>query len=113
MTEDPKLLDEYTAFVERMWFSGKDKPLELGIAVAQLGMAGETGEVTEIIKKYIRGDGFPDLNALKKELGDVIFYWTKIANYFGISLEDIILTNMEKLSSRRDRGVLRGNGDNR
>lgn len=105
------MLSNYSEFVESMWFSSDDRKMGLGIAT--LGLAGETGEVSEIIKKHLRGDGEVDVERLKKELGDVSFYHAKIANYFGISLDDVLRTNMEKLQSRKDRGVLRGSGDNR
>jgi NTP pyrophosphatase (non-canonical NTP hydrolase) len=50
---------------------------------------------------------------LLKELGDVLFYTTALANLYGGTLKSIIELNMEKLDGRMDRGTLRGSGDNR
>jgi len=82
-----------------------------------LGLSGESGEVAEIIKRIIRDkNGAVDEEtkaALSKELGDVLWYLTQLATEFDISLEEIALNNIEKLKSRKDRGLLHGKGDNR
>lgn len=86
---------------------------EKQIICSALGLAGEVGEVTELIKKELRDDiGLSPLS-LKKELGDVLCYLVDIGAMYGISLEDIASTNIEKLESRLDRGTLHGSGDNR
>lgn len=77
-----------------------------------LGLAGETGEVAEKIKKSIR-DGNLDVEGLKKELGDVLWYIAAIANDMGFDLSEIAQMNLDKLESRKNRGVLGGSGDNR
>jgi NTP pyrophosphatase (non-canonical NTP hydrolase) len=78
---------------------------------ASLGLAGETGEVVEHIKKSARTN-FADIenrrSALGLELGDVLWYLTRLANELGLELEDIANNNVKKLSSRivvKDRGV--------
>jgi NTP pyrophosphatase (non-canonical NTP hydrolase) len=68
--------------------------------------------VQEHIKKYIR-DGNLDRDALKKELGDAVYYWARICRYFDFEPSEVLQANIEKLESRRKRGVLRGDGDNR
>ena len=84
-----------------------------------LGLAGETGEVLEIIKKMIRDKGGvfetaqEDREKLKKELGDVLWYLSALAFYNDIKLEDIAKTNLEKLASRQRRDKIHGSGDNR
>ncbi len=76
-----------------------------------LGLCGESGEVAEKVKKHMR-DG-TSLDELKKELGDVLWYLAAIASDLNISLNDIALTNIDKLQSRKERGKLGGSGDNR
>ena len=76
-----------------------------------LGLCGESGEVAEKVKKHLR-DG-TSLDELKKELGDVLWYLASIASDLNISLNDIALTNVEKLQSRMERGKIQGSGDNR
>lgn len=82
-----------------------------------IGLAGETGEVSEKIKKLYRDrNGQIDsawLDGLKKELGDCLWYLDRLAADFGITLEMVAYANMAKLQSRQARGVLSGNGDNR
>lgn len=82
-----------------------------------LGLAGETGEIAEKIKKIIRDDGMrvddEKREALEKELGDVLWYVSQLATELGLSLEDIAAKNLEKLFSRLERGKLSGSGDNR
>ena len=54
-----------------------------------------------------------NLQEVKKELGDVMWYLANIADDFGLKLEDIAVANIEKLQDRKNRGVLGGSGDNR
>jgi len=82
-----------------------------------LGLNGEAGEVADKIKKLFRDQGgvvdraFKD--ELKKELGDVLWYLARLADDFGIPFEEVASGNVEKLSSRKARGVIHGEGDNR
>lgn len=82
-----------------------------------LGLAGESGEIAEKVKKIIRDkNGLLDEEAkteLSKELGDILWYVAQLSTEFGLSLDDIANQNIEKLKSRQDRGVLHGQGDNR
>ena len=82
-----------------------------------LGLAGETGEVCEKIKKIIRDrQGLVDDAArieLAKELGDVLWYLAQLASELGLSLDGVARGNIEKLFSRMDRSRLHGSGDNR
>lgn len=82
-----------------------------------LGLVGETGEIAEKIKKLIRdknGDlAQLDIDDMKKELGDVLWYLAVFADYLGISLEEIGEKNIAKLADRQKRGVISGSGDNR
>ncbi|MES2876652.1 MAG: nucleoside triphosphate pyrophosphohydrolase family protein [Patescibacteria group bacterium] len=81
------------------------------------GLVGEAGEVAEKFKKILRDkDGIAtdeDKKELMKELGDVLWYINSVGMYLGYSLDDIAQNNLEKVLSRKDRGVTRGSGDNR
>jgi len=68
-----------------------------------LGLAGETGEVLEIIKKITRTrTQFTDADRekIKLELGDVFWYLSQLATEFGLSLEEIAEANIKKLQER-------------
>jgi NTP pyrophosphatase (non-canonical NTP hydrolase) len=78
-----------------------------------LGLVGESGEVAEKIKKYLRDNTKVSQKEIIKELGDVIFYATALANYFYSNLPEVMEANMDKLNDRSNRGVIKGSGDNR
>jgi NTP pyrophosphatase (non-canonical NTP hydrolase) len=68
-----------------------------------LGLPGEVGEVLELIKKDRRaGDRKQPINreSLIKELGDILWYLTKTAELYDISLKEIAETNISKLTKR-------------
>ena len=82
-----------------------------------LGLTGEAGEVAEKIKKALR-NGQTELNndqvqEIKKELGDVLWYIAQMSTELGLELDDVANTNIEKLTSRKERDVLHLDGDNR
>lgn len=77
-----------------------------------LGLTGEAGEVAEKVKKWHR-DGKWDPQQVALELGDVAYYLTRLAATTGFTLHEILELNIQKLTSRRDRDVLHGSGDNR
>lgn len=65
-----------------------------------LGLAGETGEVVDDVKKkYFHGRNI-DVQHTLEELGDVMWYVANIANQMGASLEEILDANVEKLRKR-------------
>ncbi len=88
-----------------------------GFVYPALGLAGEAGEVAEKVKKIFRDEKGEVSETkrleIKKELGDVLWYVSQLATEFGLELDAIALHNLEKLSSRQERGTLNGNGDNR
>lgn len=87
-------------------------PEQYKVIYPALGLAGESGEVAEKVKKWIR-DGKLDPDAVKKELGDVLWYVAAVASDLDLSLSDVAQTNVQKLESRQARGTLSGSGDNR
>ena len=90
---------------------------DLGLAYTVLGLNGEAGEVGELIKKMYRDENGRLSDArrskLKKELGDVLWYVAATACEAELSLTDIAQTNLEKLADRANRGVVKGDGDER
>lgn len=106
-------IDTYSEFVDSMWFPSTDGNLTTrDYRIMELGLPGEVGEVLELLKKHVR-DGQLDRDNLKKELGDVIYYWSRICTAYGFKPSDVIRANIEKLESRNKRGTLSGSGDDR
>ncbi|HLT59809.1 MAG TPA: nucleoside triphosphate pyrophosphohydrolase family protein [Microlunatus sp.] len=107
-------LDEYQRGALRT-AAHRDKKNELLHLV--LGLVGESGEVAEKFKKWIRDldsdEARLDRDDLAKELGDVLWYLAVLADHLGLSLDDVARTNLAKLASRQGRGVLGGSGDDR
>jgi len=82
-----------------------------------LGLVNEAGEVAGKIKKVFRDkDGEiseETREALKAELGDVLWYIAQVATELNLSLDEIAEYNITKLYDRLERGKIRGDGDNR
>ena len=82
-----------------------------------LGLVGEAGEVAEKVKKVIRDKNglFDDESklAIKKELGDVLWYISNLCTEFNFSLEDVAKENLKKLKLRSEKGSIKGSGDDR
>lgn len=82
-----------------------------------LGLAGESGEVAEKIKKILRDHGGKinkeHKQEISKELGDVLWYVAQIASELKLDLSQVAENNLEKLFSRYKRNKIKGSGDNR
>jgi NTP pyrophosphatase (non-canonical NTP hydrolase) len=87
------------------------------LAYPTLGLVNEAGEVAGKVKKIYRDkNGIitpEDKEALKAELGDVLWYFTQICTELGLTLEEVAEANLEKLFSRLERNKLGGEGDDR
>jgi NTP pyrophosphatase (non-canonical NTP hydrolase) len=82
-----------------------------------LGLCGEAGEVADKVKKVIRDRGgrfSPEvIEALKLELGDVLWYVAQLSTELGLDLAEVATANLDKLASRAARNVISGDGDQR
>jgi NTP pyrophosphatase (non-canonical NTP hydrolase) len=98
-------LNEFQKEVMRTFATRKDPTLQL--AVMGLGVAGEAGEVADMLKKHI-GHGHPlDITKLEKEMGDVLWYLAAIALCCNTTLETVAEANIVKLRSRYPDGFSR------
>lgn len=88
-----------------------------GLSYCTLGLNGEAGEVAELIKKMLRDEGgklsLERREKLKKELGDVLWYLSQVARLANLTLQEVAEANIEKLFSRKERGKIHGDGDDR
>ena len=82
-----------------------------------LGLNGEAGEVAEKIKKIIRDkNGIINDDSreeIKKEIGDVLWYVAALCDELKLSMEDVAISNIKKLTNRLKRNKVKGEGDNR
>ncbi len=86
-----------------------------------MGLAGESGEALDKVKKLWRnvgktsGQDYTPTEKLElaKELGDVLWYISQAAFEIGYDLETIAELNITKLTDRNNRGVIKSEGDNR
>ncbi len=83
------------------------------VFVITAGLAGEVGEVMELLKKHVRDNTPIDKHHLACELGDCLVYLIRIANRFELSFEDVINAVADKLEKRLAKGSLRGSGEDR
>lgn len=78
------------------------------------GLAGEVGEVCSLYAKAVRDTGNEiKTEDLAKELGDVLWFVSQIATFYGISLDEIGKMNIAKLTDRLLRNKIGGSGDDR
>ena len=100
---------DYSLWVEKKIITKDQERLIENI----LGLVGETGEVAEKIKKFIRDGNKIANEEILKELGDVLFYTTALANLYGKGLQEVMKLNIKKLDDRQKRNKIQGSGDNR
>lgn len=80
---------------------------------AMLGLAGETGECCDLVKKCFFQDGRDIRERLFDELSDVLWYIAEAASAMGWSLDEIAAHNIGKLCTRYPNGFNADNSLNR
>lgn len=86
-----------------------------------LGLAEEAGEAAGKVAKHLRAVGrlnadapdAPFADALRAEVGDICWFVAEICSLYGWNLSDVMEQNIAKLTDRRNRDVICGEGDNR
>ena len=73
---------------------------------------GEAGEIQGKIKKLYR-DSTLDKEVVAKEVGDLFWYAVRLCKWLGYDPSQVLAMNIEKLTDRKERNVIGGNGDNR
>lgn len=103
----PLLARDYQREVGRTLIDAPDftlTPQEMMLAWNALGLAGEAGEAADCIKKAVFHRHGVDLDKLRKELGDVLWYVAAIATKLNLTLDDVMVANIEKLKARYPEG---------
>ena len=102
-------LNDYQALALVTWQPWADDSANYGYLA--LGLNGEAGEVAEHVKKKMRYGKDLDHDALKKELGDLLWYASVMAHELGYTLEDVAADNIAKLRGRYPGGFVQRWGD--
>lgn len=115
MSKDFGLNEYQEQVMETAIYPNSDRFIVLSYVV--LGLSGEAGELAGKLSKVIR-DGNCKIDRsnykdMAKELGDVLWFVAVVAFELGFDLKDIARLNIEKLMSRKERGKIGGDGDDR
>ena len=86
---------------------------ENALMMGVMGLAGESGEAVDLVKKYIFHEHYLDTTHLAKELGDVAWYLAVTARVIGYDLEEILQMNVDKLRKRYPDGFDPDRSNNR
>ncbi len=97
-------LDEYQQLAERTAKRGAENEAERRYAHFGMGIAGEAGEVCDLLKKVVFHGHSLNRDRLCKELGDVLWYVATLATTAGLSLEEVAVTNLAKIKTRYPEG---------
>lgn len=108
---------DFASYQDAAARTGGAVPMNHPVIYPVLGLTSEVGEVAGKIKKIFRDRGGvvtdDDLEALKLELGDVLWYLAEICTQLGIRLDEVAAINIDKLQGRVARGTMAGDGDTR
>lgn len=102
---EPSLELEHQMMVATLFKPGKEildtlTPLRCEVLHAAVGVSGESGELLDAVKKWIFYNKTVDRENVVEELGDLEFYMEAIRSKMGISREETLKYNMEKLAER-------------
>jgi NTP pyrophosphatase (non-canonical NTP hydrolase) len=108
---------KFTDYQTKSRVTAKYPAIGHAVIYPTLGLVNEAGEVAGKIKKVFRdknGEITPETReALKAELGDVLWYLAQTCTELELSLDDVAESNLTKLLDRQARGKIQGDGDNR
>ena len=97
VSKNPELLKNR---IDELTSAGCDVPR---LMTAGIGLASEGGEFDEIVKKIVfHGKEYNQDNIfhMKRELGDIIWYWTNACIALGLDPNEVISENVNKLEAR-------------
>ena len=108
---------DFTDYQTKSRATAKYPVIGHGVIYPTLGLVNEAGEVAGKIKKIFRDKdgviGEAEKEALKAELGDVLWYIAQVCSELNLSLDEVAEANIAKLLDRKARGKIQGDGDNR
>lgn len=90
--------NRYQAESKRTMKEGRT--LQENVSDYSMGLAGEAGEVIDYLKKVLHHDHDLDVEEIKKELGDLLWYMSALATTFDINMNQVAQMNIDKLKKR-------------
>ena len=100
---------DFTSFVDHIDRLDQDTNVNIPLLMtAAIGLGSEGGELQEIVKKVLfQGKPLNEENIfhMKRELGDIIWYWANACNALGLDPNEVIDENVKKLEARYPGGV--------
>ena len=95
-------LNQYQTLADRT--QRRDLPQRELLSMVGLGLSGEAGECSELVKKHLFHGHPLDREKVVKELGDVLWYLAAMAKLCDIPLSEVAETNITKLRARYPEG---------
>ena len=76
-----------------------------------LGLIGEVGELYSLLAKSIRDEKELDIEMVKSEVADCVWFLAALATDFGFTLSEALEKNLKKLQKRKEKGTIQGSGE--
>lgn len=120
-TRNTNILHLFNTYQDQARATASYPDLGSNLIYPALGIAGESGEIVDKIKKLYRNHGItrgdqltPEQKLeLVKEIGDELWYLANLCCELDVDLSYAARINIEKLTDRVKRGVVKSEGDNR
>lgn len=106
-SKESNSIDHFENRLKQLVYSNEGYNFSL-LMTAAIGLGSETGELQEIIKKILfQGKEFNADNVfhMKRELGDIMWYWVNACRALNLDPNDVIAENVRKLESRYPGGT--------
>lgn len=91
-------------FMEHVLSKASEKTLEDPLLNATLGLVGESGEIVDIVKKWIFHDHYLVEEQVVEELSDVVYYVFMMMHTLDVTLDEVMEVNIAKLNKRYPEG---------
>lgn len=75
-------------------------PAQYDLIHAAFGIAGESGEIVDAVKKHVFYGKPLDVKNLREEVGDVMWYIALMCRTLNVTLEELMQENIDKLTAR-------------
>jgi len=92
--------NELAPMVQRMFDLEKEGINMALLLTGSIGLSSEGGEFSEIVKKCVFQGKPMDVFHLKRELGDILWYWISSCRALNLDPNEVVAENVKKLQER-------------